>query len=270
MLTAARLSLYSLFGALVCGQVGCNMVPQPLYRQAQLRALELHQHKQALGLERDQAIQQAQQEAARNQQLAGQLATAEERLANLNAERSALKDQVFELINQAKSARSPLDRDSTRRLEDLKRKYKGFEFDPNTGVSKFHSDVLFDSGSADVKPDGARLLREFAAIMNDGNARQLNILVVGHTDDQPIAKGSTRAKHPTNWHLSTDRADSVVLQLAKSGVGEKRMGAAGYSMHQPVVPNKDARSRQQNRRVEIYVLAPDAKVAGWDPETSRE
>ena len=46
------------------------------------------------------------------------------------------------------------------------------------------------------------------------------------------------------------------------------MGAAGYSMYQPVVPNKDAPSRQKNRRVEIFVLAPDAAVAGWDPATS--
>lgn len=270
MSTAARLSLLPVFGFLLCSQTACNTVPQPLYRQAQLRALELHHHKQALVVERDQAIHHAQSEAARSQQLARELATAEQRLANLNSERTALKDQVFELINQARSARSPLDGDSTRRLEALMEKYPGFEFDPHTGVSKFHSDILFASGSAEIKPEGLRALRDFAAIMNQGNAGQLNILVVGHTDDQPIVKGPTKTRHPTNWHLSTNRADSVVLALAKSGLNEKRMGAAGYSMHQPVVPNKDANSRQKNRRVEIYVLAPDAKIAGWDPETSLE
>jgi chemotaxis protein MotB len=98
----------------------------------------------------------------------------------------------------------------------------------------------------------------------------LNILVVGHTDDKPIRKRSTANRHPTNWHLSTNRANSVLLALAKSGISEGRMGVAGYSMFQPLAANSDKKSRAMNRRVEIYVLAPDAVVAGWDPETSRE
>jgi chemotaxis protein MotB len=36
------------------------------------------------------------------------------------------------------------------------------------------------------------------------------------------------------------------------------------------VPNKDDASRAKNRRVEIFVLAPDATVAGWDPATRME
>jgi chemotaxis protein MotB len=44
------------------------------------------------------------------------------------------------------------------------------------------------------------------------------------------------------------------------------MGVSGYGMHQPVEPNKTEASRARNRRVEIFVLAPDASVAGWDPD----
>ena len=58
------------------------------------------------------------------------------------------------------------------------------------------------------------------------------------------------------------------MALSNSGVKETRMGSAGYSMFQPVGPNLDDNSRLRNRRVEIYVLAPEAAVAGWDPETS--
>ena len=36
-------------------------------------------------------------------------------------------------------------------------------------------------------------------------------------------------------------------------------------MFQPVADNKDEASRRKNRRVEVFVLAPDAVVAGWDP-----
>ena len=103
--------------------------------------------------------------------------------------------------------------------------------------------------------------------MNEGSARNLNLLVVGHTDDQPIDK--SKVHHPTNWHLSTDRADAVVLALTKAGIDGRRLGAAGYSKNQPLVPNTDDQARQRNRRVEIYVLAPDAVVAGWDPHQVR-
>lgn len=272
-----RALLISVAGLFVFGQSACSTGPGPYYRQSQLRSLQLYQQNQSLAFERDQAIGQAQSEAVRSEQLArenaalqAQLGTANQRLANLNAERSQLKDQVLRMINQARTGKSPLGGDSTRRFEELARQYPEFEFDPYTGVSKFHSDILFDTGSAQIKPRGAEVLQKFAEIMSSGEARRLNVLVVGHTDDQRIARGSTRAKHPTNWHLSTNRANSVVLALEKYGVKSERMGAAGYSKYQPVAPNKDAASRQKNRRVEIFVLAPDARVAGWDPESSRE
>ncbi|MEE2739452.1 MAG: OmpA family protein, partial [Planctomycetota bacterium] len=66
----------------------------------------------------------------------------------------------------------------------------------------------------------------------------------------------------TNWHLSAHRAISVQDFLQDSGVRASRMGVAGYGEHQPVEANSTNGSRQRNRRVEIYVLAPDAAVAG--------
>ena len=56
----------------------------------------------------------------------------------------------------------------------------------------------------------------------------------------------------------------MVVSLAHNGINETRMGAAGYSMFQPVSDNKNEASRKKNRRVEIYLLAPDAQVAGWN------
>ena len=61
-----------------------------------------------------------------------------------------------------------------------------------------------------------------------------------------------------------------MLELSRDGIKDTRMGAAGYSMYQPVVENKDSASRQKNRRVEIFVLAPDALIAGWDPTWTRK
>ena len=83
-------------------------------------------------------------------------------------------------------------------------------------------------------------------------------------------KASTKAKHPTNWHLSTDRANSVLLSLKKHGLDERRMRAAGASMFENVADNKDPKARAKNRRVEIYVLAPDAKDVAAVRDLNRE
>jgi chemotaxis protein MotB len=204
------------------------------------------------------------------QQLQQALAAANKRLDNLASERSQLQQRYIGLLDRARSQKSPLSPEATERFKKLQEKYPQFEFDPNTGVSKFSGDIFFASGSAQIKDEFKKLLRDFGNIMSDGDAQKLNVLVVGHTDDRPIGKDHTRVQHPTNWNLSTDRADSVVLELAHSGVKETRMGAAGYSMYQPVVDNKNETGRRKNRRVEIFVLAPDAVVAGWDPNWVRQ
>ncbi|QDT63339.1 OmpA/MotB family protein [Calycomorphotria hydatis] len=195
-------------------------------------------------------------------QLQQSLQVAEQRINNLAMERGQLQNRYITLMKQVKD--SPLGDEASRRFADLAKKYPNFEFDPTTGVSKFHSDILFNSGSASLNPQSAPLLRDFAAIMNSGDARNLNILVVGHTDDKPIIKKSTSDLHPSNWHLSTNRANAVALALTKSGLSESRMGVAGYSKYQPAASNESEQGRMLNRRVEIYVLAPNAIVAGWD------
>lgn len=243
----ARVLLIGISAMVLFGQAAC-LVPATVLRQSQARSWELHQGNLAL--------------QQQNAELQGQLHTANQRIDNYKNGMLQLEQQNMALLDRLKHSHNPLGRGPTQRLKDLARKYKNFEFDPATGVSKFHSDILFDIGSDRIKPRGRALLQEFAAIMNAGDARKLHILVVGHTDDRRIAHSSTRQRHPTNWHLSTNRADSVVVALARQGIKQSRLGAAGYSMYQPIVKNTDDRSRQLNRRVEIYVLAPDAVVAG--------
>ncbi len=248
----ARLSLCCLLGLLAWSQTGCNMVPRQTLRLSQLRARQLYTQNKSLTVE--------------SGKLQSELNIANQRIANLNRERQ----HYISLRDQLHQQGSPLSNGLTQRFQALADRYPDFEFDPQTGVSKFHSDILFSSGSDQIKTSAQPILQEFAEIMNDGDARRLKVLVVGHTDDRRIAKRSTKTKHPTNWHLSTNRANAVALSLAKFGIQQDRMGVAGYSMYQPLVPNKDEKSRQRNRRVEIFVLAPDAVVAGWDPGGLRE
>jgi chemotaxis protein MotB len=254
------------FGALVAfmmGLPGCCCCLCDQLRTSQMQSCQLYQQNQMLAAANSQAVMTS-------QQFQRVLTAANQRLDNLTAERSQLQQRYMALLDRQRAQPSPLSPEATERFKRLQQKYPQFEFDARTGVSKFNNDILFASGSSELQDQGRKLLREFAAIMNDGDARKLNVLVVGHTDDKPISKEATRSHHPTNWNLSTDRADAVVLELAHSGLKEMRLGAAGYSMFQPVADNKDEASRRKNRRVEVFVLAPDAVVAGWDPNSVRQ
>lgn len=126
-------------------------------------------------------------------------------------------------------------------------------YDEKSGVVQFKSDLLFDSGSAVVKPQAAEQLNSLADIINSSAAAEFDILVVGHTDDQPIRRAA--AKHPTNWHLSVHRAIGVEKILAEAGVSEFRLAVMGMGEFQPLEPNPaDKSGNAKNRRVEIYIV----------------
>ena len=119
--------------------------------------------------------------------------------------------------------------------------------------------VLFDSGEAQLKPDGEAVLRKVAAILTQHP--ELKIHVIGHTDNVPFRAGGGR--FPTNWELSTARATSAVRFLCEScGVDPKRLGAVGYGEFRPVADNSTPEGRARNRRIAITIL-PD-ELAGVD------
>ncbi len=126
-------------------------------------------------------------------------------------------------------------------------------YEPEMGMIKFSSDLTFALGSSDVSDEAIAGLQKLAGILNSSAGKQYTVRVVGHTDNVPIGKPSTRAKHPTNWHLSVHRAIAVKDALTHEGVDAARMGVAGYGEHRPVAPN-GAKGNQLNRRVEIYML----------------
>jgi chemotaxis protein MotB len=257
--------------------VGCNHAPKNALRQSQLRAHQLYEQNRQLAMERNGMGMSQSQLAAEKARLEQQyLATkqsldaANARLENLQASNGQLEDQMRNIMLTNRPNSSPLSDDATLRLKKLKDKYPDFEFDPQTGVSKFSTDLLFNSGSDEIRPEAIKVITEFASIMNQSDAKHLKVLVSGHTDDRPVSKKNTQERHQDNMGLSAHRALSVLRTLRKSGIAESRMGVSGYGMHQPVEPNKTESSRARNRRVEIFVLAPDSTVAGWDPDPSVE
>ena len=118
--------------------------------------------------------------------------------------------------------------------------------------------ILFNSGEANVKPEGEKVLLQVGAALK--NVQDKAIRVEGHTDNVPIA-GSLKDRFASNWELSTARATAVVRYLQdKSGIAPDHLIAAGYGEFRPVAPNATPEGRAQNRRIEI-ALVPVENVA---------
>ena len=60
----------------------------------------------------------------------------------------------------------------SKRFAQLSRRHEGMEFDAQTGASKLDTDVLFDSGKAEIRSDAYPLLDEFADLLKSPEARE--------------------------------------------------------------------------------------------------
>jgi chemotaxis protein MotB len=120
-------------------------------------------------------------------------------------------------------------------------------------------DLLFDSGSAVLKPASAPILTKIGGLLRTDNHP---IQVEGHTDAVP-ARGSA---YPTNWELSTARSSAVVRALMRRMVAAARLTATGRANLDPLATNATAEGRAENRRVEI-VLPRRQAVTGTESTT---
>jgi chemotaxis protein MotB len=123
--------------------------------------------------------------------------------------------------------------------------------------------LLFDSGSAIIKPGAFHTLDEIGEIVAAEGRHP--VVVEGHTDNRPIAT----SQYPSNWQLSGARAAAVVQRLVHSGVKPNRTSLSGYASQHPVTTNATAFGRARNRRVEIILtrLHGATLSQGGDTET---
>lgn len=107
--------------------------------------------------------------------------------------------------------------------------------------------VLFDLGSADIRPEAEPILAQVGQLLN-----QLpnTVQVQGYTDDLPIHNGV----FASNWELSAARAVNVVHFLQGEGVAPERLSAVAYGQYHPFVQNTSEANREVNRRVQLVVL----------------
>lgn len=113
------------------------------------------------------------------------------------------------------------------------------------------SDVSFDTGRSDIKPNLRPILDQFA----NGLSGQPNteIIIVGHTD--------STGSEAYNRQLSIDRAEATRSYLAQRGVDARRIAVEGRGEREPVADNGSDSGRARNRRVELF-LGERAEVAG--------
>ena len=81
--------------------------------------------------------------------------------------------------------------------------------DLDRSVITIRGDGLFDPGSASLSDDREALMKRIAEALAQVQGQ---ILVTGHTDNQPIRS----VRFPSNWHLSEERAKAVRGKVSRS------------------------------------------------------
>ncbi len=247
--------------ALLCLGVFCGCVPQEQQRETEFRL-------QKVQSDRDSSDNALRDERARSAALADRLKAEEQRSASAQAEAAALRDQLQTLQKQRddavalieQRASEPLARPAAPAavlpphvddaLQALAAKFqRRVVYERSRGAISLANDQLFDAGSDLVRPDAQASLCELAAAVTKALPPEFELVIIGHTDDAPIMKEETRARHPNNWHLSVDRAIAVKDVLVKAGVPEARLGVMGYGAQRPLGDD-----RARNRRVEVFFI----------------
>jgi chemotaxis protein MotB len=110
------------------------------------------------------------------------------------------------------------------------------------------SDVLFDSGKAEINQAGKATVQEVGKVLASMPDRRFQ--VAGHTDNVKIST----ARFASNWELSTARGVDVLKVLVTSKVKPENLSAAGYGEFDPVAANDTTENKQKNRRIEITLV----------------
>lgn len=117
---------------------------------------------------------------------------------------------------------------------------------------RFQSELFFDTASAEIGPAGEARLAQVAETLRRVAQRipeeiDWVLQVEGHTDRRPI----NTEQFPSNWQLSTARAQSILDSLIDEGIPPQRLAAVGYGQYQPVAQGDSPEALAQNRRIEL-------------------
>jgi chemotaxis protein MotB len=219
--------------------------------------------KQASDLEADAARIAKEREQLRQEQ--SQLT------ASLEQERQRLKAEEAEKarLEQERAAKEEEIKRLTKTQEELSRSLQDEIAKGNITIQQVRDRltinmvdrVLFDSGQAQIKPVGIKVLKQVGDVLNKISDKQIRI--EGHTDNVPIST-KLQDRFKTNWELSTARATTVVRYLIDhGGVDRQYLSAVGYADTRPIASNDSDEGRSSNRRIEIVLYPRDlSKIVG--------
>lgn len=111
----------------------------------------------------------------------------------------------------------------------------------------FDSGILFKVNSAELSPSAKKDIDKLAETLQKYEGT--NIIIEGHTDNT--------GSRELNQGLSERRAQAVATYARSRGVDASRMQSKGYAFDQPIADNTTAEGRQQNRRVEVIIVASE-------------
>jgi chemotaxis protein MotB len=115
-----------------------------------------------------------------------------------------------------------------------------------------NSDLLFAPGSWQMRPQGQKIIADFAKKL--APSQQNHLMVSGYTDNAPIGPTLRQQGVTSNQELSQKRAEAVMQYLVSQGVRPDLVSAQGFGDASPVAPNDTAQGRAQNRRVELSLV----------------
>lgn len=120
----------------------------------------------------------------------------------------------------------------------------------DTIVLRFGEVFLFNSGKADLLPNGRKQLAKIADIIVKYESSVRMITIEGYTDNVPINNG----EFSDNWDLSVTRACNVLHALLRYNIIKPgKLAAVGYGEYHPIDTNTTAAGRARNRRVDFVI-----------------
>lgn len=111
----------------------------------------------------------------------------------------------------------------------------------------FDSNILFEFDSSELSSAAQQNLNNLAESLKE--YENTDILIAGHTD----ATGA----EDYNQALSERRAGAAAVYLHNQGVEGTRLEIVGHGEREPVASNDTDAGRQQNRRVEVAIVASE-------------
>ncbi len=214
---------------------------------AQLRRQQADAEAAALRQQAEEATQQAatanQQAATANQQ--AQAAQAQAQQAEAAAQQAqAAAQQTQTQLDETRHQLAERDMETRRlRIQNELARIASTRSEQRGLIVTLNGGILFDTGKTSLKPGAKSTLRRIAKQLQTDNS--LKIGVEGHTDNV----GGTA----TNQRLSEKRANAVRDFLVTAGLPADNISASGKGEEAPIVTNKTAAGRQQNRRVELVI-----------------